>query len=787
MGGNPTDESSWIICSYCSPFAGCNDITKIPNYTTNTQIAQQSYGMWMVPPDLNNEVAVFFATGRTNRAYWFGCCYQQSMNKMIPGIAVDVTTEPQPPVHVSPVTEYNKSDKTLNVDNPRRPPFLPLTNGLNTEGLTTDLERGSSSTSARRETPSFVYGLLSPRGNTIHIDDNHTGDSVTGTSVNEFIRLRTRSGTQVLIDETTGMVYINSKLGNAWLEVSDAGVDVYSSNSVSIRAQQDLNVRADRNILLDAGGTISMRAGSNITMEAIGEMDIHAKGNINAASDSSISVSAASQMTTATGGDFQVGAHGNLVLTSGGSTNLKAGGDQNRDGAAIFDNGGKASSATSPTNPTVPSPKVVNDTTQGFSNGGSGATVWKSGGGTVSTIVSRMPTHEPWFGHPNSKVPPPPLTNAVPNNGGNNGPAANSTSNPSNINNQGCSFGAANTKPISTDVYNAISNASTQTGAPAATMFAIADQESSFNAGAQNPNSSATGLYQMINSTYSGMVSQYGAQYNVATGSQTDPTSNALMGGQLIQNNIQTLQNNGISNPTPGQVYLLHFLGNSGGPSFINQAQSNPDAPASSLFPAAAAANKSLFYNSDGSSKTMGQVYNNITSNIDAKATAYASQYGLPAPCQRGNGTAGNSPSSPATPATTSSAALQSDVGTVYGSGQCVALVQDVTGVGNTSTWQQGQNVQQAVQSGNQPPVGTPIATFGPNGTYTNSLDGTSHAAVVAGYPTDANGNVTGITVLEQYSGQAARLKTYSFNNSSGAVLNNASNYSVINVPNRST
>ena len=777
LGGNPNDEASWVICSYATPFAGCNDITKIPNYTTNTQIAQQSYGLWLVPPDINNEVAVFFANGKLNRGFWFACCYQQSMNHMIPGIAVNVTTEPQPPVHVSPVTEYNKSDKSLNVDSPLRPPFHPLTDGLAAEGLTTDAERGKSSTSARRETPSFVYGLLSPRGNTIHIDDNHSGDSVTGTSVNEFIRIRTRSGTQVLVDETTGMVYINSKNGNAWLEVSDAGVDVYSKNSVSIRAELDFNVRADRDILMDAGRTISMRAGSNITMEAIGEMDVHAKGNVNVASDSSINVGAANHMITSTGsGDFQVGAAGNLVLTSGGSTNLLAGGNQNRDGAAIFDNGGKSTSATSAANPTVPSPTTTLDTLQTPSAG------WTYGGRTVSTIVSRMPTHEPWRGHPSSAVPPPPLDDSVPSTG------VQSTGNPNAAATDGCSFGAAGTKPISSTNFNAISAASNQVGVPLSTMLAFSDIESGNNAAAGASSSSAKGLYQFTNGTWNSMVQQYGNQYNVSSDQILDPSANALMGAQFLKNNTTILQNQGIANPTPGQLYAMHFMGSSGGPALINAAANNPNADASLMFPGAAAANPSIF-----SGKTVGQVYSHISNLADSKANAYADQQGLPPPCQRAgatptnpNGTAasnGNPGTQPAPTAGSALAAAEANVGQTHAQAAGFMAANGVN-IGANQNWcaaYTNASLQSAGIQGSGSNVATSFLNWGQSvsgapqpGDVIVQSNGAA-AGVPGGHVGIATGVVNSQGQYQMVSGNYANQVSYSYVNPSAVNVRRAS------------
>jgi hypothetical protein len=84
-------------------------------------------------------------------------------------------------------------------------------------------------------------------------------------------------------------------------------------------------------------------------------------------------------------------------------------------------------------------------------------------------------------------------------------------------------------------------------------------------------------------------------------------------------------------------------------------------------------------------------------------------------------------------------------LGQEVGSGECVALVQATSGVGLTSTWVPGEQVQGA--TGLAP--GTVIATFGDNGTYTNTY-GQSHAAIYLGQ------NDQGIQVMDQYKGQAA-------------------------------
>ena len=91
--------------------------------------------------------------------------------------------------------------------------------------------------------------------------------------------------------------------------------------------------------------------------------------------------------------------------------------------------------------------------------------------------------------------------------------------------------------------------------------------------------------------------------------------------------------------------------------------------------------------------------------------------------------------------------------GQVVGSGQCVAYVQQASGAPLTAQWSQG-----GLARGNstiQP--GTAIATFGPDGTYTNSTDGTSHAAIYMGQ------NEAGLQVWDQWKGQPVHQRIIRF------------------------
>lgn len=271
LGGDPTKEANWHMVQYASPFAGVTPLSTNKDGDKTMMGSQISYGFWAIPPDLENQVLCCFTNGETSQGFWFACVYPENMNHMVPGVANGISTKDEiNKVNLPVVTEYNKKDKdaTKNAGDPKRPIFEPLHNGLSAQGLYADPERGPATTSARREAPSQVFGLISPRSNTFHIDDNPK---------NEFIRLRSRSGAQILIHETTGYVYLISKQGISWVEISDIGIDLYSKRSISLRAEENINIHADQNVILNGGGAIHV-SGGNITNNSSGDSNSTAGG-----------------------------------------------------------------------------------------------------------------------------------------------------------------------------------------------------------------------------------------------------------------------------------------------------------------------------------------------------------------------------------------------------------------------------------------------------------------------------------------------------------------------------
>ncbi|MDT7950387.1 MAG: BPSL0067 family protein [Acetobacteraceae bacterium] len=127
--------------------------------------------------------------------------------------------------------------------------------------------------------------------------------------------------------------------------------------------------------------------------------------------------------------------------------------------------------------------------------------------------------------------------------------------------------------------------------------------------------------------------------------------------------------------------------------------------------------------------------------------------------------------SAPAPSAAPTGPNLGSFIGRSVGSGQCVALVKAANpSLGPASSWTAGEPVQ-----GNRALApGTPIATFDGDNRYANATDGSSHAAIYLGQ------DQHGITVLDQWAGSSAAVRTIPWLHPGGTAANTGSAFHVV-------
>jgi hypothetical protein len=214
----------------------------------------------------------------------------------------------------------------------------------------------------------------------------------------------------------------------------------------------------------------------------------------------------------------------------------------------------------------------------------------------------------------------------------------------------------AGVDPSRLRVAGAIKQAAGTTGASFEYLVATAKMESDFNPTAGASTSSAHGLYQFIDQTWLGTVKEAGAalgygQYadaisksSAGSYSVSDPTARSAimklrddpvvasaMAGILTQSNSFNLTGKIGRRPSDAELYMAHFMGVGGAAKLITNAEDNPKASGAQLFPNAAAANRSIFYDSSGRARSVSEVYSVLTSRYTAAANSQASRSAIAA------------------------------------------------------------------------------------------------------------------------------------------------------------
>jgi hypothetical protein len=205
-------------------------------------------------------------------------------------------------------------------------------------------------------------------------------------------------------------------------------------------------------------------------------------------------------------------------------------------------------------------------------------------------------------------------------------------------------------------IAGAIKQAANTTGTSFQYLLATAKMESDFNPKAAASTSSAAGLFQFIGQTWLGTVKEAGAQlgygqysdaitksssgdYSVSDPAKKtaimqlrdDPAASSAMAGVLTQSNSFKLTGLIGRRPTDSELYMAHFMGVGGAGKLITNAEDNPQASGARMFPNAAAANRSIFYDSSGHARSVSEVYSVLTSRYAAAANSSATRTAMAA------------------------------------------------------------------------------------------------------------------------------------------------------------
>jgi Transglycosylase SLT domain len=214
----------------------------------------------------------------------------------------------------------------------------------------------------------------------------------------------------------------------------------------------------------------------------------------------------------------------------------------------------------------------------------------------------------------------------------------------------------AGVDPSRARIAGAIKQAANTTGTSFQYLLTTAKMESDFNPKATASTSSASGLFQFIGQTWLGTVKEAGAalgygQYadaitksssgNYSVSDPTartavmklrdDPTASSAMAGVLTRSNSFKLTGLIGRRPTDSELYMAHFMGVGGAAKLITNAEDNPKASGAQMFPNAAAANHSIFYDSTGRARSVSDVYSVLTSRYAAASNSSATRTAMAA------------------------------------------------------------------------------------------------------------------------------------------------------------
>ncbi|MET0362769.1 MAG: transglycosylase SLT domain-containing protein [Sphingobium sp.] len=194
-------------------------------------------------------------------------------------------------------------------------------------------------------------------------------------------------------------------------------------------------------------------------------------------------------------------------------------------------------------------------------------------------------------------------------------------------------------------VTNAIASASRQTGVDFAYLMGQAQIESSMNPNAKARTSSATGLYQFLDQSWLAVMNNHGAEHGMEWASNAiqqgsngryyvadpavrqqildlrkHPETASVMAAEFASDNRAYLESRTGRPAESVDLYLAHFLGAGGAAKFLTASANNPDASGAALFPAAARANRSIFYDRQGNARSLSDIRQSFAQKLNSGA-----------------------------------------------------------------------------------------------------------------------------------------------------------------------
>ena len=415
LGGDENDVRTWRTVSYASPFFGSTFQPEATQITSHTKV-HHTYGMWMVTPDIGNEVLVVFAGGGDpSKGYWIACINKHLSHNQYPAISNPSFPADRDHINSSlvknsiarggklPLGEFNEN-KPSNITEG----FLKIGRSIHEtqaeliihQGLDIDTKcRGTISSSSQREVPSNVFGISTPgrpvkdptldpdyqerlKAGRLQEDDYAVRERLGGHSFimddgdkdgkNGIIRLRTSLGHQILMNDSDNFIQIINDNGTCWMEMNSQGqLMVYAYGGVHMRTEGEMNFHADKNINFHAKNNFNIYAGNNFNLDVGTNLTIKAN-----------------EMLKQYAGNIAIGTNGNIVMSADSKIDATSTGPMNLSGSKLDLN-------------TAPGPRVANPgKLKQFYHTDASRAKWNDPWTEIeranTSINTVVPAHEPW-------------------------------------------------------------------------------------------------------------------------------------------------------------------------------------------------------------------------------------------------------------------------------------------------------------------------------------------------------------------------------------------------------
>jgi Transglycosylase SLT domain len=204
---------------------------------------------------------------------------------------------------------------------------------------------------------------------------------------------------------------------------------------------------------------------------------------------------------------------------------------------------------------------------------------------------------------------------------------------------------------IARPLVETVLRAAEATGVDPAYMMALADKESSFIPDIKAPTSSAQGLFQFIERTWLEVVRDFGPRHGMdvaarlietvngqpaiqnellrdwVLGLRRDPYLSAVMAAEMLKRDKAKIERRIGRELERSELYLMHFLGAESAGKLLQLIEAKPKQSAPKVFPAAARANRTLFFAQERRKKvrqlSVAEVYDKLDRMIDTRLDRY--------------------------------------------------------------------------------------------------------------------------------------------------------------------